>query len=64
MGDDKITDQPVDSKVEEESVNADDNNNSNSDSEQSFTDTVKALSNNSIKKIRKLNNYKISTKSN
>ena len=56
MGDDKITDQPVDSKVEEESVNADDNNNSNSDSEQSFTDTVKALSNNSIKKIRKWNN--------
>lgn len=49
MGDEEITDQPDNSKVEDDSVNADDNH-ANPDSEQSFSDTVKALSNNSIKK--------------
>ena len=55
MGDDETIDQPLDSEVEEKSVNGDENT-PNSDSEQTFSDTVKALSNNSIKKIRRWNN--------
>ena len=55
MGDDEITDQPLDSEVEEKSVN-DDENISKSDSEHTLSDTVKTLSNKSIKTIRKWNN--------
>ena len=55
MGDDEITDQPLDSEVEEESVNGDEKI-PNSDSDQTFSDTVKSISDKSIKKIRKWNN--------
>ena len=55
MGDDKITDQPLDSEVEEKSV-SDDENISNPGSEHTLSDTVKTLSNKSIKTIRKWNN--------
>ena len=55
MGDDEIIDQPLDSEVEEESVNGDEKI-PNSDSDQTFSDTVKSISNKSIKKIRKWNN--------
>ena len=41
MGDDEIIDQPLDSEVEEESVNADEKI-PNSDSDQTFSDTVKS----------------------
>ena len=54
MGDDEITDQPLDSEVEEKSVN-DDENISKSDSDHTLSDTVKTLSNKSIKTIRKWN---------
>ena len=55
MGDDETIDQPLDSEVEEKSVNEDEKI-PNTDSDPTFSDTVKALSNNSIKKIRRWNN--------
>ena len=55
MGDDETIDQSLDFEVEEKSVNGDEKI-PNTDSDPTFSDTVKALSNNSIKKIRRWNN--------